>query len=429
MERLPALAAAAAVLLASLALPSASATGTPCPLNATDPALTTLPYQVTVGGAVAKGKYAYPTAAPKAIVLFGHGWTGDVLNKTSYDSLLVRLAKAGAVAVAMDFRGSPADYKVFTGAEDTAAAAEDWLARCGDLPVVLWGASMGGHISAWTVMSHPGLADYLVDDVGPTNIPELMAEIVPGLLSQGAMAGSLAVHHGSGIAPTPCGGGTNFPGDLGDYYSVDPDDPTDDPTGPSHLKACRIALQAPHFLMAAYGYSVYDAEAGTLPDAMLAKMVETSPALNEAAWTGSGLTHAYLVYGSADTLVPPDHGAQLQRVLMTQGIPSDLYVAAYRGAPTTSCLPTSCKAFAGIAPATHYGTAESLVMRLLAQLGTPSLDGGSHVGLATPEDSRLKSVLPAAAPATGQPAVDGPVGGTYTDAVGPYRQSGYYPDP
>lgn len=428
MERLPALAAAAVVAVAALALPSASATGgTPCPFNAADPALTALPYEVTVGGEVAKGKYAYPTTAPKALVMFGHGWTGDVLNGTGYHGVLVRLAKAGAVAVAMDYRGSPANYKVYTGGEDTAAAAEDWLARCGDLPVILWGGSMGGHVSAWTVMSHPGLADYLVDDIGPTNIPELLGEIVPGLLTQGAITGSAGVHHGSAIAPAPCGGGTNFPDDLGDYYYLNPDDPTNDPTGPSHLKACRLALRSPHVLMAAYGYGVTQAEAGELPDAMLAKMVETSPALNEAAWTNSGLTHAYLVYGSADTLVPADHGVQLHRTLVSQGIPSDLYIAAYRGAPTTSCLPTSCKGIAGVAAATHYGTAEALVFRILAQLG--SLDGGSHAGLATPEDARLKSVLPAAAPATGQPAADGPVGGAYADAAGPYRQSGFYPDP
>lgn len=428
MQRLAALAVA---LLAGLALSPmpAAAAGTPCPFNATDPALTALPYQVDVdvGGAteVAKGKYAHPTGAPKAVVMVGHGWTGDVLNTTGYHGLLVRIAKLGAVAVAMDYRGPPMDYKVFSGAEDTAAAARDWTARCGDLPVILWGGSMGGHVSAWTVMGNPGLADYLVADIAPTNIPELLAWITPGLLTASLQKGSTAIPHHQVLAPSPCGGGTGTD-DVDDYYYLDPNDPTDDPTGPRHLKACRLALQAPNFLMAAYGYSLADAQAGVPPDAMLARMADTSPALNASAWTGSGLRHAYLVYGSADTLIPVDHGVQFQATLVRQGVPSSLYVAAYRGAPNTACLPSSCKGFAGIAPATHYTTGETLVNRILAQLGTA---GGPVVGVATPEDARVKNTLPASAPETGEPAVDGPLGDAYRDAIGPYVLSGYYPDP
>ncbi|MHB1260753.1 MAG: alpha/beta hydrolase family protein [Thermoplasmatota archaeon] len=130
------------------------------------------PYEVGEGDRRATGNYAHPRGPPRAIVAVGHGHhaTANSLNGS-----LANLARHGALAVGMEFRGPTDDYKLYAGAEDTIAAVEDLRARCGDLPVILWGLSMGGHISAWAIMQSPHLADYLVMDVGPANIPQFIA--------------------------------------------------------------------------------------------------------------------------------------------------------------------------------------------------------------------------------------------------------------
>lgn len=167
--------AALAVLLVALALaayapPAEATSGFQC--FGSPGAERAAPYEVGEGEDRATGNYARPRGPPQAIVAVGHGHhaTANSLNGS-----LANLARHGALAVGMEFRGPADDYKLYTGAEDTIAAVEDLRVRCGDLPVILWGLSMGGHISAWAIMQSPHLADYLVMDVGPANIPQFIA--------------------------------------------------------------------------------------------------------------------------------------------------------------------------------------------------------------------------------------------------------------
>lgn len=346
------------------------------------------PYTVDVGGQTATGYYAYPRTEPKAIVAVGHGWGGTAAG---YRSIVNSLASKGALAVAMDFRGPQQDYKLFTGAEDTAAAVRDLAAQCGDRPVILWGVSMGGHISAWTVMTNPGLADYLVMDVGPANMPQLLATLVPGFGAAGAMNGLMS--HSRPVEPAPC-----------------PDNPT------FGTDTCTIGATAlPKIL---------DAYSGRPPTAL----VDTSAALNATAWAGSGLRWGYLVYASADTVVTPDHGLQMLANMRAQGVPATYYGAVYRGSPQTgpqvACAedptPTleECQGngYLGLAPAGHVRSGDAIVAALLSP-GPMNQEEGLPVGLATPDHDPIGSSLQDA-PATGVPEVDAALADVDDEAEG-----------
>lgn len=334
------------------------------------------PYAVEVGGQTATGYYAYPRTAPKAIVAVGHGWGGTAAG---YRSIVNSLASKGALAVAMDFRGPQQDYKLFTGAEDTAAAVRDLVAQCGDRTVILWGVSMGGHVSAWTVMTNPGLADYLVMDVGPANMPQLLATLVPGFAAAGATNGLAS--HGKPVAPAPCPYSEVFASDT-----------------------CTIGATAVPKILEAYSGRPATA------------LVDTSAALNATAWAGSGLRWGYLVYGSADTVVTPDHGLQMLANLRSQGVPATYYGAVYRGspnaAPQLACAedPTPTLAecqgngYLGLAPAGHVRSGDAIVAALLSP-GPLNQEGDLPAGLATPEHDPIGSTLPDA-PATGVPQAD-----------------------
>lgn len=362
---------------ASAAEPSAPLTAVTC--SSPTGANVSLPYTVDVGGEVATGYYVYPAGTPKAIVAVGHGWLGDA---NGMRGILNNLATRGALAVAMDFRGDIQDYKIYTGAEDTAAAVRDLLAQCGDRTVILWGGSMGGHISSWTAMSNPGLADYLVMDVGPTNMPELLATAVPGFAVAGATGG--LVTHQAAVSPRPCTGVPAFPDTNG----------------------CLLGAEAVPKIQEAYA------------DRPATAPVDTSPALNATAWAASGLRWAYMVYGAADTIVTPDHGTQMLANLQAQGVAGTYYLATYRGVPSTASFeacaadptPTAAecqgKGYAGIAPAGHVRSGDVIVRALLSQ-GAINDDPGFPVGLASPEHDPIGTNPVPALPGTGVPEVDG----------------------
>lgn len=289
-------------------------------------------YSLTVAGQQADGLYSWPTTQGDTLVMVQHGFGGKA---SLMGPTLTTLSKAGAVAVAMDYRGASDTYKVFTGVEDTTAALQDFLAACPNLSrVVLWGTSMGGHISALVVMQNHGVVDYLVDDVGPTNVPELLATVAPGGVAWGAMYGSADAT--KPVAPDPC----------------------KDPTGTTAAtNSCLGGTTLAQAVLAAYS-------------GREDQLVASSPALNPTAWAGAGLTKAYLLYQSADPIVPSDHGAQLEGVLAANQVPVAMYSVPYRGSPhfpdpaNPALYPNG---FDGMGPAHHQSAGKELVLKIIAK--------------------------------------------------------------
>lgn len=362
---------AAALLLASVLLPftlptaGASPTAVTCFGAGANVAHT---YTVDVGSQQADGLYAWPAAAGDTLVLVNHGYGG---RAATMGSTLTSLSSAGAVAVAMDYRGATSEYKVFTGAEDVAAAVRDLQAQCPNLTrVVLWGMSMGGHISAMAIMQNPGLADYLVDDVGPTNIPELLATVVPGGAVWGATYGWSEAN--APLAPDPC------------------KDPTSTTTSGN---ACLVGVTLVNAVKATYTGREAD-------------LVATSPALNPLAWAGAGLTRAYLLYEAGDSVVPPDHGVQLQATLASQGVPVTMYTVPFRGTfrtPDPSAPALYPYGINGLGLPDHQSAGKELTLKIIAKqvsASAPPVLSGTY----TPETG---DPLPTKPVRSGNPTLDG----------------------
>ena len=130
------------------------------------------PYEVLVEGEPASGLIGIPAGAPTTLVVLAHPWT------TAADLFLPdleRLAQAGVLAVAMDFRGDRGDFKVDTGVEDTVAAT---LALQAAYPTIdrtlLYGWSLGGEVAFLSVAAAPpGTYDYVFDGAGVTDLENL----------------------------------------------------------------------------------------------------------------------------------------------------------------------------------------------------------------------------------------------------------------
>lgn len=317
---------AAAALLAVFGVPPTHASA-PCTGTGSSG-----PYSVAVGSDTASGIIAYPVGTPTAIVAAAHGWTG---SSADFNASITNLATYyHAIAVAMEFRGDARDYKLFNGTEDTAAAIADLQATCGPLPVILWGFSMGGHISALTVMTHPGIADYLVDDHGPTNIPELLATLPAGWAALASVAPVASENPGKVEAYcTPSQAAVNEFQATGDLWG---------------FGSCADGAQANVAIRREYERH---------PDQ---DPVSTSPALNPQAWSASGLQRAFLEYGSADAIVTSDQGLQLESTLIAAGIPARMYESAFQYAPGN----------AKFHPSSHESTGLGIVQAILHGLLT-----------------------------------------------------------
>ncbi|GEM_PF-5889306 len=127
-------------------------------------------YQVTVDGETAYGDLAYPSVGtPTTLLVFGHGCCGHF----NQSGTVIPIASAyGAVAVAMEYRGS-GGWDVMKGHEDLIAATLDLKARFPTITrTILWGASMGGETTGMAVAERPDLFDYWVDEFGVTNLVE-----------------------------------------------------------------------------------------------------------------------------------------------------------------------------------------------------------------------------------------------------------------
>jgi dienelactone hydrolase len=188
------------------------------------------PFAVDVGGEEAVGLLAVPAGEPTTLVVLAHPWA---VGTEVFHVDLQRLAHAGVLAVAMEFRGAADDFKVARGVEDTIAAT---LALQAQYPSVdrtlLYGWSMGGEIALLAVaQAPPGTYDYVFEGAGvtdlaalwhafvaarpaieeetggtPTEVPEAYAarsplERVPELQDKGVAR--FFIVHGAGDAPVP----------------------------------------------------------------------------------------------------------------------------------------------------------------------------------------------------------------------------------
>lgn len=151
-----------------------------------------IPFVISVDGEEASGRYALPRGAPKGLVVFAHGYGhttaswAEHLKRTSRD--------LGVISVGMDYRGieispdSSGDglpesrgWNVWKGAEDSVAAAQLFYDTCRMLRnrmFVIMGVSMGGNSSGLAVASNPRdsrgdpLFDYWIDVEGAVNMTE-----------------------------------------------------------------------------------------------------------------------------------------------------------------------------------------------------------------------------------------------------------------
>jgi dipeptidyl aminopeptidase/acylaminoacyl peptidase len=130
------------------------------------------PFAVDVAGQQVTGLLAVPEGQPTTLVVLGHPW---LRAADTFTDDLRRLADAGVLAVALDYRGAGEDFKVKAGVEDTVAAT---LALQAEFPSVdrtlLYGWSMGGEVAFLAVAAAPpGTYDYVFDGAGVTDLEAL----------------------------------------------------------------------------------------------------------------------------------------------------------------------------------------------------------------------------------------------------------------
>jgi pimeloyl-ACP methyl ester carboxylesterase len=147
--------------------------------------------RLAVEGQDATGLLAIPEGRPTALVVVAHGWGG---NAAFHRPDLERIVQAGAIGLAMDYRGPPSAFKVRTGVADTVAAtvlvqqAYPSLER-----TMLYGWSMGAEVALLAPLeAPPETYDYVFAGAGVMDL---------GLLwSQNPIA-RLAIEDEAGAAP------------------------------------------------------------------------------------------------------------------------------------------------------------------------------------------------------------------------------------
>jgi dipeptidyl aminopeptidase/acylaminoacyl peptidase len=122
-------------------------------------------FHLTVDGQDATGLLAVPEGSPTTLVVVAHGWTTDA---AFHRPDLAALAQAGALGVAMDYRGPRTAFKVATGVEDTVAATLRLQAVYPGIErTLLYGWSMGGEIALLAPLAAPaGTYDYVFSGAG-----------------------------------------------------------------------------------------------------------------------------------------------------------------------------------------------------------------------------------------------------------------------
>lgn len=131
------------------------------------------PFTLDLGeGRVATGLLGVPDGEPRTLVVLGHPWLSGA---DLFAADLQRLADAGVLALALDYRGAVEDFKVRAGAEDTVAATT-WLHE--EHPALdrtlLYGWSMGGEVAMLSAAeAPPATFDYVFVGAGVTDLEAL----------------------------------------------------------------------------------------------------------------------------------------------------------------------------------------------------------------------------------------------------------------
>lgn len=158
-------------------------------IRCTDKADEALPLAMTVDGGSASGQYALPEEDPETLVVFGHGY-GHISD--SWVEHMKRVARElGAVAVTMDYRGTYKDedgnnrgWFVKEGADDMIAATQLFQNQCSSITqTVIFGVSMGGNSTGLAVARSAEyenaqggpLFDYWFNIEGAVNVVETYA--------------------------------------------------------------------------------------------------------------------------------------------------------------------------------------------------------------------------------------------------------------
>jgi acetyl esterase/lipase len=147
------------------------------------------PLALDVDGGTATGQYALPEEDPSTLVIFGHGYSHI---SDSWVEHMKRAARdRGVIAVAMDYRGSYKDpagnnrgWFVKEGADDMIAATHKFQELCDSITqTIIFGVSMGGNSTGLAVARSAGdenaqggpLFDYWFDVEGAVNVLETYA--------------------------------------------------------------------------------------------------------------------------------------------------------------------------------------------------------------------------------------------------------------
>jgi hypothetical protein len=318
---------ASAVLLVTAATAGADTTISSC----TSTSQATQPLSITVGGQTATGLYSLPTAAPRGIVVVGHGFPGTAAGEAS---LVQQIATDDQViALAMDYRGTDLStglgWRVIEGAQDSIAATKLFDSSCPDSASFtnsILGISMGGNMSGIAVSSGATrssgapLFDYWFDVAGVTNVPEIYADAT--LISE---------------AP------------IGSIQST--------------------GVNAVNGMNAEFGGTPL-----TAPQAYLGN----SPVLRTLQMKASGLKGVVISHGVLDGEVSSDMSAQMATALALTGIPTDVYTSVFKDPGTASGL-TLDGDLLGLIPgyqSPFAGHVSEVVLASATQRLTQVYDGG-----------------------------------------------------
>jgi hypothetical protein len=275
-------AALALVIGLPFALAGQASADTPVTAPCASVSQTPQPLSVTLGTQTATGLYSLPAAAPRGIVVVGHGFPGTA---ASFAAQVQQIAtNDNVIALAMDYRGTDLStglgWRAIEGAQDSIAATKLFDAACpGGAGFVntVFGISMGGNMSGLAVSQKAlrsngsPLYNYWFDVSGVADVAETWAD---------AQAISLVP--------------------LGSVQA----------TGNNALTA----------LSAEYGGTPL-----TVPGTYLAN----SPVTRAGLMRSSGIQGVEIFHGVDDGEVTADQGLQMAATLAAAGVPTDVYTSVF----------------------------------------------------------------------------------------------------